>query len=129
MQFCPEADDIWFWGMAVLNNTGIKTLENPLKIKYTNPYREFNPELDGTLYSMNCINGNDTQIQNLLQAYPEIKERLLKEFVKVSVIIPVYNTAQYLPQCLDSLCNQTLKNIEIICVNDGSTDNSEEILK
>lgn len=129
MQLCPNADDIWFWGMAVLNNTGIKTLENPLKIKYTNPYREFNPELDGTLYSMNGINGNDTQIQNLLQEYPEIKERVLKEFVKVSVIIPVYNTAQYLPQCLDSICNQTLKNIEIICVNDGSTDNSEEILK
>lgn len=48
---------------------------------------------------------------------------------KVSVIIPVYNTAKYLRKCLDSVCNQTLSDIEIICVNDCSTDNSFEILK
>ena len=46
----------------------------------------------------------------------------------VSVIVPVYNVEQYLPQCLDSIVNQTLKNIEIICVNDSSTDNSLNIL-
>ncbi len=49
--------------------------------------------------------------------------------IKVSVIIPVYNTSEYLPECLDSLVNQTLKEIEIICVDDGSTDNSVEILE
>ncbi|MDR2395361.1 MAG: glycosyltransferase [Endomicrobium sp.] len=48
---------------------------------------------------------------------------------KVSVIIPVYNTEKYLKQCLDSVCNQTLKDIEIICVNDESTDSSLDILK
>ena len=48
---------------------------------------------------------------------------------KVSVIIPVYNAEKYLRQCLDSVVNQTYKNLEIICVNDGSTDNSSEILK
>ena len=47
---------------------------------------------------------------------------------KISVIIPVYNTEKYLRQCLDSVVNQTLKDIEIICINDGSTDNSLEIL-
>lgn len=47
---------------------------------------------------------------------------------KVSVIIPVYNTEKYLRECLDSVINQTLKDIEIICVNDGSTDNSINIL-
>ena len=47
---------------------------------------------------------------------------------KVSVIIPVYNAEKYLRQCLDSIVNQTLKDIEIICVNDGSTDNSLDIL-
>jgi len=47
---------------------------------------------------------------------------------KVSVIIPVYNVEKYLRQCLDSVVNQTLKDIEIICVNDGSTDNSLTIL-
>ena len=47
----------------------------------------------------------------------------------VSVILPVYNVADYLEECLDSVINQSYKNLEIICVNDGSTDNSLEILK
>lgn len=46
----------------------------------------------------------------------------------VSVCVPVYNAAKYLPRCLDSLISQTLTNIEIVCVNDGSTDNSSNIL-
>ena len=49
--------------------------------------------------------------------------------VKVSVIIPVFNVEKYLHQCIDSILNQTLKDIEIICVDDGSTDNSLSILK
>ena len=49
--------------------------------------------------------------------------------VKVSVIIPVYNCQDYLKRCLDSLLNQTLEDIEIICVNDGSNDNSLNILR
>ena len=48
---------------------------------------------------------------------------------KVSIIIPVYNSDRYLRECLDSVINQTLKDIEIICVNDGSTDNSLSILE
>lgn len=48
---------------------------------------------------------------------------------KVTVVIPVYNVAAYLPQCLDSVVTQTLNEIEIICVNDGSKDNSLDILK
>lgn len=48
---------------------------------------------------------------------------------KVSVIIPVYNVEKYIRQCLDSIVNQTLKEIEIICVDDGSTDSSLDILK
>lgn len=47
---------------------------------------------------------------------------------KVSIIVPVYNTAEYLPECLGSICQQTLKEIEIICVDDGSTDDSPQIL-
>ena len=48
---------------------------------------------------------------------------------KVSVIIPVYNTELYLRECLDSVIHQTLREIEIICVDDGSTDRSLEILR
>ena len=46
---------------------------------------------------------------------------------KVSIIIPIYNVEQYLPKCLDSVINQTYKNLEIICVNDCSLDDSLEI--
>ena len=48
---------------------------------------------------------------------------------KVSVIIPVYNTEKYLRQCLDSVIHQSLREIEIICVDDGSTDSSARILE
>ena len=48
---------------------------------------------------------------------------------KVSVVIPVYNVEDYLEECLESVINQTLKDIEIICINDGSTDNSLNILE
>ena len=47
----------------------------------------------------------------------------------VSIIIPVYNSEQFLKESLESIINQTYSNIEIICINDGSTDNSLEILK
>lgn len=47
---------------------------------------------------------------------------------KISIIIPVYNTEKYLVKCIDSLLYQSLEDIEIICVNDGSTDNSQKIL-
>ena len=47
-----------------------------------------------------------------------------KELTLISIIIPIYNAEKYISKCLDSLINQTYTNIEIICVNDGSTDNS-----
>ena len=47
---------------------------------------------------------------------------------KISVIIPVYNTEKYLKECIDSVVNQTLQDIEIVCVDDGSTDSSLDIL-
>ncbi|CEP82770.1 glycosyltransferase [Paraclostridium sordellii] len=49
--------------------------------------------------------------------------------IKVSIVVPVYNVEKYLKESLDSAVNQSLKDIEIIAVNDGSTDNSSEILK
>lgn len=48
--------------------------------------------------------------------------------IKVSIVVPIYNVEKYLRQCLDSIISQTLKEIEIICVNDGSTDSSPDII-
>ena len=47
---------------------------------------------------------------------------------KVSIIVPIYNMELYLKECLDSILSQTLKEIEVVCIDDGSTDRSWEIL-
>ena len=47
----------------------------------------------------------------------------------LSLLIPIYNVQRYLRECLDSALAQTLKDIEIICINDGSTDNSPAIIR
>ena len=49
--------------------------------------------------------------------------------IKVSIVIPVYNPGELLKGCLDSASNQTLKDIEIICIDDGSVDGSLDMLK
>ncbi|MBQ2379419.1 MAG: glycosyltransferase family 2 protein, partial [Akkermansia sp.] len=131
-KLCPHGDDIWFWCMAVLNGTRIAIPRNLYKeLVYINPLREANAIGDGTLFSINNNGGNDVQLANLLDAYPEIRGKLMQEandFVAVSIIIPIYNAEKYLHRCLKSVMRQTLRNIEVICTNDGSTDNSLNIL-
>ena len=63
----------------------------------------------------------------LFLGYKVIKKYTTKP--KVSAVVPVYNSAEFLAPCLESIINQSCKDIEIICVNDGSTDNSLDILK
>lgn len=48
---------------------------------------------------------------------------------KISIIVPIYNTERYLDKCLQSLVDQTFRDIEIICINDASTDSSLEIIQ
>lgn len=54
-------------------------------------------------------------------------KNMIKDLMLVSIIVPIYNTAIYLEQCLDSIINQTYNNIEIILINDGSTDDSGKV--
>ena len=76
-------------------------------------------------YILNIINSIDKSLLTTNISIPD----MLTVPIKISVIISIYNVEKYLRECLDSVINQTLKNIEIICVNDGSTDNSSKILK
>ena len=75
----------------------------------------------------------DEQKRELEEKFVHKPVSILKEEeenpVKVSVILPIYNVGKYLEQCLNSLISQTLYDIEIICVNDGSTDNCYNILE
>src|SRR5699024_533579 len=56
-----------------------------------------------------------------------LKERMKTPNGKISVVLAIYNVAPYLRQCLNSIVNQTYRNLEIICVDDGSTDESGSI--
>ena len=47
----------------------------------------------------------------------------------ISIVVPIYNAEKYLDKCIDSMINQTKKELEFILVNDGSTDNTEKIIK
>ena len=49
--------------------------------------------------------------------------------VKVSIVVPIYNLEKYIPRCLDALVNQTLEDIEILCVDDGSKDSAPKIIE
>ena len=72
------------------------------------------------------------KVEEIKPVKPEKTEKIkrvkLDNLYKISVVIPVYNSENYISQCLDSIINQSLKDIEIICINDGSTDNSLNIL-
>lgn len=82
--------------------------------------------------TLNKIDFSILARNNIQFQFADIFSALLKESktgVLVSIIVPVYNVDKYLSKCLDSLINQTIDEIEILCINDGSTDNSKKILE
>ena len=70
-----------------------------------------------------------SDVLKFIEDYDDYYNKRVEEFILISVIVPVYNMEEYLVKCLENLCSQTLKEIEIICVDDGSTDNSSNILR
>ena len=96
--------------------------------------KEYFRKKEDFVFVKGILNASEWEAQHqkrLLPTEPVIvrKAEAGMEIPRVSVIIPVYNVEKYLRECLDSIVNQTLGEIEIICVNDGSTDNSLEILR
>lgn len=89
-----------------------------------------NPRLFCINDNENANEGNRLYAKNFLkELYPYSSSFENKKDIIISIIVPVYNVEDYLYKCLTSLINQTFKNIEIICINDGSTDNSLNILE
>ena len=95
-------------------------------------------EFENIDFSKFWINDNFKSIVNLTLScvsFQDFKEEYNKYILKnsnkpkISVIVPVYNVENYLEECLNSLLSQTLRELEIICIDDGSTDNSLNILK
>ena len=105
-------------------NNRTNLLEQNVK-KLTRDVEEINDSVDAVLSSKSWM--ITESLRTLKRLYKKVKRSSV--MVKVSVIIPVYNVERYVCDCLDSIINQTLKDIEIICINDGSTDNSLKILK
>ncbi|MDR1190577.1 MAG: glycosyltransferase [Verrucomicrobiales bacterium] len=154
-KLCPTTDDVWFWGMAVLRGTKINVVnDHTARLVYVNLARETRASGEPTLVSVNLFNGgNERALNNLLAAYPaltvalqaarydELGQLPLGRAVsrisshaapgapKVSVVVPVFNVEKFLPRALDSLAAQTLADLEIICVDDGSTDGSAAMLR
>lgn len=100
-------------------------LDNPYDLEFATRWRsEFQEALDEGILDLKSFRALDElEIRELLDT-----GLIRKGKPVLSVIIPVYNSEKYLSKCLDSVINQTLKDIEIICVNDGSTDSSRKIL-
>jgi len=153
MKLSPKSDEFWSWSMAVINTQyfGDECPFVMIKNGFSDA-KEYLIDMDNeksqnTLWSYNQNGGYDRQFKALYDHYPQIQVYLQKIVLspkkyqdrivfkppflcnrKISVLVPIYNSEKYLEQCLDSILNQTYKNIEIICVNDASIDRSLNIL-
>jgi len=122
---CPDGDDLWFWSMAVLNGTKIRTVkDSDFKLDFVSGTQET------ALWIKNVRgSGNDHMLRALHMRHPEIhtiikssKIQVEATIPQVSIIIPIFNTGIYLSKCLDSILSQKFKSIEVLCIDDGSSD-------
>ena len=102
-------------------------------IKFKKITDEYKERFDNFIITQKNIFGAYSIQNDLIQIFGEdnnlIKKHLTGDPIKFSIVIYIHNSENYLKKCLDSCLNQSFKNIEFICVNDGSYDNSEDILK
>lgn len=139
---CDEYEEIWKYVRANniydkykyliphLQLNGYKWNYSRLRAPYCDEFysrwvTEFKQLFDDKLIELSTYSEKDRHIINTIlktESHSEFSPRL-------SVVVPVYNMEQYLSKCLESLINQSFYQIEIICVNDGSTDNSQKILE
>lgn len=103
-------------------NTNVETV-NVLKAVLAGEYDEAKSLLGSKFVESSKLNSADQIKDEIFEYQPYL------DSPKVSVIIPIYNTEKYLKECIDSVINQDLADIEIICVNDCSPDNSQSILE
>ena len=108
-----------------------KIIENAsIKIKNENDIKKIKITIEKSEHILRNIM-TESEFSHLEKLHIDFLQSLYWEYnhIAVSVIVPVYNVEKYLPKCLNSLINQTLSNIEIICIDDCSTDNSSKILE
>ena len=129
---CIEADDLWLKVMELLNNKPVVLARKHRKINVIEDSQDL------ALWKENVNFGkNDEQLKAILKEVPQVKSLINSnvfnyEFYnnkKISIIMPVFNAEQYLTDTLESILKQSYGNFELICINDGSTDSSLEILK
>ena len=123
-----QSKDVWNKNVSEM----LRQLPQKHTVKILNPKDDINEINDLAVY-VNVITDKNFREETDVSRYTEENiKNILKakpKSVKVSVIVPVYNAEKYLNKCLDSLINQTLKDIEIIVIDDFSTDNSLKILE
>ena len=118
------------FGKDIINKSSqIYDKEKNLNIKSQNIFEKENKNKENNTFYLSYLYFKHFHIAKEKNEEKIVKQLNISFKPKVSVIIPVYNVQNYLKLCLDSIINQKLKEIEIICVNDGSTDNSLLLLK